>query len=114
MDTRSIEWWSNERQMIEWLEEDYLAGQLGERALPALLQAVRNATEIVRPGGYLLFDHWTWEGNRNSDWFPWQLFCDLIPMAREVIASSDLPLEEVELRGRDPHWWACFRRKRTQ
>jgi hypothetical protein len=110
MDTRAIEWWSNERQMIEWLDEDHRSGRLGERALPALYQAVQNATEIVAPGGSLLFDHWTWEGHRNSDWFPWKLFSDMIPMTRELIARSGLPLTDIELKGRDPQWWACFRK----
>jgi len=37
------------------------------------------------------------------------LFCDLIPMARRWIATSDLPLTEVELPGADPRWWMALR-----
>ncbi len=110
MDTRMVEWWPNERQMIEWLAEDAAAGRLDERARPALIQAVSQAVEAVVPGGYLLFDHWTWEGHRELDWFPWELFRDLIPLARRWIHAAGLPLEEVSLPERDPQWWMCLRK----
>jgi len=108
MDTRAIEWWSNERQMIEWLAEEHRACQLGERAQPALLAAVRYAVERVRPGGWLLFDHWTWDGHREQEWFPWQLFCDLIPLARRWIEEAGLPLRERPLPGLEPRWWMAL------
>jgi hypothetical protein len=110
MDTRTVDWWPNERQMIEWLAEEAAAGQLARRARPALLQAVEQAVRLVRPGGYLVFDHWTWEGHHAMAWFPWELFCDLIPLAREWIAAAALPLVEQPLAGRDPRWWMCLRR----
>jgi hypothetical protein len=112
MDTRAIEWWSNERQMIEWLAEEHRAGQLGERAQPALLAAVRYAVERVKrvPSGrgWLLFDHWTWDGHKAQEWFPWELFCDLIPMAREWITEAGLPLRERPLPGLEPRWWMAL------
>jgi len=109
MDTRTVDWWPNEQQMIEWLAEDTAANRLGERAKPALLQAVSNAVDAVKSGGYLLFDHWTWEAHRETHWFPWELFCNLIPLAREWILASGLPVTEVPLPGRDPQWWMCLR-----
>lgn len=108
MDTRTVDWWPNERQMIEWLGEDERNGRLGERARPALVTVVRNAVDMVKPVGVLLFDHWTWEANRNLDWFPWDLFNRLIPLAREWIMAEDLPVTEVPLPGRDPQWWMCL------
>ncbi len=109
MDTRTVDWWANERQMIQWLAEDYRAGKLDERARPALVQAVKNAVAMVKPGGCLLFDHWTWEAGRNSDYLPWDLFCDLIPLARRWIEEERLPVDEQPLKGRDPQWWMCLR-----
>jgi hypothetical protein len=111
MDTRTVDWWPNERQMIEWLAEEDRDGVLDERARPALLGAVRNAAELVKPGGMLLFDHWTWEAHREMDWFPWELFCRLIPLARGWIQEAGLPLEEVRLDGYDPQWWMFWRRR---
>jgi hypothetical protein len=110
MDTRTVDWWPNERQMIEWLAEEDRGGRLDERARPALIGAVRNAAELVKPGGWLLFDHWTWEAHREMDWFPWELFCRLIPLARGWIAEAGLPLEEVRLDGYDPQWWMFWRK----
>jgi hypothetical protein len=110
MDTRTVDWWPNERQMIEWLAEEAAAGRLDERARPALVDAVEQANRLVRPGGYLLFDHWTWLGHRDLEWFPWELFCDLVPMARRWIAATGLPLAEQPLPGRDPQWWLCLRK----
>lgn len=109
MDTRTVDWWPNERRMIEWLAEEWQQGRIDERARPALVAAVRQAVELVRPGGVLLFDHWTWEGHRRLDWFPWELFCDLIPLAREWIRAEGLPVEEIALPGRDPRWWMTLR-----
>ena len=108
MDTSALDWWPNERQMIEWLWEDARANRLGEHAQPALLGAVREAIELVRPGGWLLFDHWTWEAHREAGWLPWEFFCDLIPMARRWIFDAGLPVEERPLCGRDPQWWMCL------
>jgi len=105
MDTTTVDWWPNERQMIEWLAEDFAADGLESRGRPELLEVVSGAVDLVRPGGYLIFDHWTSLSSRDSDWFPWDLFCDLIPMARRWIATSDLPLIEIELPGADPRWW---------
>ncbi|HET6386039.1 MAG TPA: hypothetical protein VFJ58_21820 [Armatimonadota bacterium] len=109
LDTRDIDWWTEERQMIEWLGDDYASGRLDDYARPALLNAVRRAIEMVRPGGYILFDHWTWDAHRQMSWFPWELFCSLIPLAREWIQEAGLPLVERPLKGRNPRWWACFR-----
>jgi SAM-dependent methyltransferase len=108
MDTRTVDWWPNERQMIEWLAEEAEAGKLDERPRTALIGAVRKAVEIVKPGGHLLFDHWTWVGHQKLDWFPWELFCDLIPLARRWIEAEGLPLEELRLKDRDPRWWMLY------
>jgi len=40
-----------------------------------------------------------------SKWFPWDLFYNLIPMARGWIAECGLPLTEIRLPGVDPQWW---------
>jgi SAM-dependent methyltransferase len=108
IDTATIDWWPNERRMIEWLGEDDVAGRLDEYARPALVSVIRNAVEMVKPGGVLLFDHWTWEAHRNVDWFPWGLFNRLIPLARAWVLAEDLPVVEVPLPGRDPQWWMCL------
>lgn len=109
MDTTTVDWWPNERQMIEWLWEDARAGRLGEYAQPALVGAVRQAVDLVGPGGWLLFDHWTWEAHREAGWLPWDFFCDLIPLARRWVFEAGLPVVERPLTGRDPQWWMCLR-----
>lgn len=105
MDTATVDWFPHERQMIEWLAEDAAAGRLEQRGKPELMQIVGGATRLVRPGGYLLFDHWNWRRFIGVDWFPWDLFYNLIPMTRRWIAESDLPLAEIRLEGVDPQWW---------
>lgn len=109
MDTAAVDWWPNERQMIEWLAETFAADGLASHGRPELMEVVAGAAEMVRPGGYLLFDHWTSVKGREQGWFPWELFCDLVPMARRWIAASDLPLTEVALPGVDPQWWLFLR-----
>ena len=109
MDTATIEWWSNERQMIEWMAEDFASGSIVERGKKELMEIISNAVELVRSGGYLVFDHWSSLGYSDVDWFPWEMFCELIPITRQWIAESGLPVVEVELPDADPQWWMFFR-----
>ncbi len=105
MDTTDIDWFPNERQMIEWLAEDAAAGLLEQRGKPELMQVVSDAVRLVRPGGYLLFDHFNWCRFIDVDWFPWDLFYNLIPMTRQWVAESTLPVAELRLEGVNPQWW---------
>ena len=105
MDTTAIDWFPSERQMIEWLAEDSKSGRLEERGKPELLQIIGDAVRMVRPGGYLLFDHFNWHKFIGVDWFPWQLFYDFIPTTRRWIAESSLPVHELRFEGVDPQWW---------
>lgn len=105
MDTSSIDWFANERRMIEWLAEDVRAGRLDARGKPELMQIVGDAARLVRPGGYLIFDHFNWQRFVGIDWFPWDLFFSFIPMMREWIADSALPVHDVNLNGLPRQWW---------
>jgi len=105
MDTTAVDWFPNERQMIEWLAEDSTAGRLEARGKPELMQIVSDAVQLVRPGGFLVFDHFNWCRFIGVDWFPWELFYNLIPMTRQWIAESGLPMTEIPLDGVDPQWW---------
>ncbi len=109
IDTTAIDWFPNERQMIEWMGEDARAGRLDERGRPELMQIIAGAARLVRPGGFLLFDHWNWCKYQDVAWFPWELFYNLIPMTRRWVAESGLPLCEVRLDGIDPQWWLVLR-----
>jgi hypothetical protein len=112
MDTTAVDWFPNERQMIEWLAEDAAAGRLEQRGRPELMQIIGDAVRLVRPGGYLLFDHWNWCRFIGVAWFPWDLFYNLIPMTRGWIAVSGLPLSEVRLDGVDPQWFMVLQVER--
>jgi hypothetical protein len=112
MDTTSIDWFPSERQMIEWLAEDAKAGRLEQRGRPELMQIVGDAARLVRPGGFLLFDHWNWCRLIGVTWFPWDLFYNLIPMTRRWIAESGLSLSEVRLEGVDPQWWLILQARK--
>ena len=111
MDTTVIDWFPNEHQMIEWLAEDAKSGLLEQRGKPELLQIYRDATRLVRPGGYLITDHWNWCRFIGVEWFPWDLFYNIIPMTRAWIAESGLPLSEIHLDGVDPQWWLILQVK---
>ncbi|MBI5093556.1 MAG: hypothetical protein HZB26_14075 [Candidatus Hydrogenedentes bacterium] len=113
MDTTAVDWFPNERQMIEWLAEDAVAGRLEQRGKPELMQIIGDAVRLVRPGGYLVLDHFNWCRFIGVDWFPWDLFYNLIPMTRQWIAEGDLPLTEIPLEGADPQWWLALQVGRT-
>ena len=105
MDTSTVDWWPNERQMIEWMAEDFESGQIDNCGKPELMEIIGKAVELTRPEGYLIFDHWAGLSYRDVDWFPWEMFCDLVPITRRWIAESDLPVTEIELSDADPQWW---------
>lgn len=105
MDTKQIEWFSCERQMIEWLAEDAEAGFLEQRGKPELMKIVGDAGNLVRSGGFLIFDHYNWCRFLGVSWFPWDLFYNLIPITRQWIEERKLPVREVCLEGVDPQWW---------
>lgn len=109
MDTTAVDWWPNERQMIEWLAEDVEAGRLEQRGKPELMQVIGDAIGCVRPSGYLIFDHFNWCRLIGADWFPWDLFFNLIPMTRRWVAETKLPVCEVNLPGVNPQWWMILR-----
>jgi len=110
MNTADIDWFPNERQMIEWLAEDARAGRLEQCGRPELMQIVCDAVRLIRPGGYLLFDHFNWCRFTGVPWFPWDLFYNLMPMTRQWITASNLPLSEVCLEGIDPQWWLILQK----
>jgi len=109
MDTTAIDWFPNERQMIEWLTEDDQRDRLESRGKPELMSIVGEAARLVKPGGYLIFDHFNWCRFIGVDWFPWNLFYNLIPMTRGWITESELPLQEVMLPGLPTQWWMIWR-----
>ncbi len=110
LDTRDIDWWPTERQMIEWMAEEHKQHGLTEVGLPELRAILEAAARVVKPGGALVFDHWTWEYHLALDWFPGDLFNHLIPLAREVALSLDTPLAEITPAGLDRQWWMVFSR----
>lgn len=112
MDTTSIDWFPNEQKMIEWLAEDARVGRLEQRGKPELMQIVGDAARLLRPGGFLAFDHYNWCAFIGVPWFPWELFYNLIPMTRRWIAESGLPVSEVRLEGVDPQWWLILQVRR--
>ncbi len=110
MDTTHIDWFPNERKMIEWLAEEVAMDGLDERGRPELMEIVTGAVRLVRPGGYLIFDHWNWCKYVGVEWFPWELFYQLIPMTRRWITESKLPLTEIQIEGADGQWWMVLRK----
>jgi hypothetical protein len=108
MDTTAIDWFPNEQRMIEWLAEDAGNGKLALRGKPELMGIISGAVRLVRPGGYLIFDHFNWQRFVGVTWFPWDLFYNLIPMTRTWIKESGLPVTEIYLHGLPAQWWMVF------
>ncbi len=110
LDTRDIDWWPTERQMIEWLAAQHEQDGLASVGRPELAAIIESAARVVKPGGALCFDHWTWHYHLGLDWFPGDLFNNLIPFARDVALALPVPLEEITPEGLDRQWWMVLRR----
>jgi len=109
MNTATVDWWPNERQMIEWMAEDFNSGAIIKHGKPELMEIIGKAVELTSPGGCLIFDHWSALVYREVDWFPWELFCDLVPITRKWIEESSLHVTEIKLSDADPQWWMFLR-----
>jgi hypothetical protein len=105
MDTKAIDWFTCEKQMIEWLDEDAKSGLLDRCGKPELMKIVGDAVNLVRSCGFLIFDHFNWCKFIGVSWFPWDFFYNLIPMTRQWIKEGGFPVEEICLQGVDPQWW---------
>ncbi|MGI5820147.1 MAG: hypothetical protein ACOX9R_18840 [Armatimonadota bacterium] len=110
MDTREIDWWPTERTMIEWMAEQYREDQMTSVGRPELRRILGAAVEVVKPGGFLCFDHWTAVSSLEQDWFPGDLFNDMVVIAREEALLLSAPLEEVTPAGLDRRWWMVLKR----
>jgi len=110
LDTRDIDWWPTERQMIEWLAEQHAQDGLASVGRPELAAIIESAARVVKPGCALCFDHWTWHYHLGLDWFPGDLFNHLMPFARDVALALPVPLEEITPEGLDRQWWMVLRR----
>ncbi|MGC9316851.1 MAG: hypothetical protein ACP5KN_02300 [Armatimonadota bacterium] len=110
MDTRGIDWWPTERQMIEWMAQQHEKDGLQSVGLPELRAVLQGCARVLRPGAPMCFDHWTSKHHLGLDWFPGRLFNDMIPLARRLIPSLSIPLEEVTPEGLDAQWWMVLRR----
>ncbi|MEM7124710.1 MAG: hypothetical protein AAF702_00195 [Chloroflexota bacterium] len=109
MDTATVDWFAEEQQMIEWLAGEYRTDGLATRGKPELLSIISDAATLVGSGGHLIFYHCVFEGMHALPWFPWDLYCELIPLTRGWIEGSTLAVEEVQLLGVDPQWWMVLR-----
>jgi hypothetical protein len=108
VDTLDLEWWGGERSLIEHMRAFDEAGRLEEVGWEALRRIIAAGVAAVRPGGFLPFDHWTFEGYRTEEWFPWQLFTEMIPRTRGLAAA--FPVREVTPACLDPQWWMVWQK----
>ena len=111
MDTAIVDWFAEERQMIEWLDAAFRSNTIETVGKKELLQIIGDTATLVRSGGYLIFFHCVFEGMQELTWFPWEFYSDLIPITRNWIRASTLPLEEVYLPNIDPRWWMILKVK---
>jgi len=111
MDTRTVDWWPNEMQMILWLREGVESGGLERQGKPELLACIRASLEVTKPGGWLIFDHHTWDGYKRYPEFPVDLFHEMIPMTRQWVQEMPWPCREAHFPGFDPQWWMFLQKR---
>jgi hypothetical protein len=90
-----------------WRSDD-----LEEIALPRLIEVVDACAAALHPNGSLLLTHEVLDPDLLLG-HPLELYADYIPLAREWLAASGLPLHEISLDGFEPHWWLCLQRADT-
>ncbi|MDH7569990.1 MAG: class I SAM-dependent methyltransferase [Armatimonadota bacterium] len=109
IDTVDLEWWPNERRLIELTAAYEKAGLLHSVGWETVREIAAAAAQAVKPGGYLLFDHWTSGGYLNAEWFPKTLFSEMIPHTRALLCP--LALREVTPPHLERQWWMVLQRE---
>lgn len=110
IDTIDTDWMKLLPHMIKVMQTELQEGTLEQHVKSGFLSLITNCMETLTQNGIMIFSHYMFQLDLDLG-YPYELWHDMLPMARKWILESDLMLEEIEFEGFDKQWWMFLKKK---
>lgn len=112
IDTTHENWWDILSKMIEIIKQEYLKNTLETSARDEFLGLIRSCLDILKPGGYIIINHFMYQYDLDLGYEP-DLWNNMLPIARQWISRVE-GAREVSFEGFDPQWWLFLQKNAAQ
>jgi len=103
VDMENAYWFDIVQQLTDITTAEYENGTFEANAKPAFLALMQSCLDILKPGGYIVINHFMYKNDLDRGINP-ELWRDMLPIVREWI--KELPEgREVQMNGFNTHWW---------
>lgn len=110
IDTIDTDWMKVLPDMIRIMQRELQEGTLEQHAKKEFLNLIASCMDTLNQDGIMIFSHYMFQLDLDLG-YPYELWHDMLPMARKWILESGLMLEEIEYEGFDKQWWMFLRKK---
>ena len=104
IDTKTIDWVSNYKLMINTLENEYKSGNLDSYIKEEFLVTIKKLLKVLKPGHNMVFNNYVFQEQVNFG-ASLELYESFIPMVREWIKSSDMAVSFNTFEDFDDKTW---------
>jgi len=102
-------WFDVVQRLTDIITAEYENGSLEANAKPGFLNLIRTCLNILKPGGYIIINHFMYGNDLKRGINP-QLWENLLPIVREWM-SALTGGREVHMSGFNPQWWMLFQKE---
>ena len=110
LDTVDVNWGDVLPEMVRLTAAYWADGRLQTEVRAEFLELLRACCEVLKPGGTMAFTHHMYQSDIDLG-YPMDLYSGFIPLTREWVKNSSLPLAEFRLEGYDSDWWLFVRKQ---
>jgi hypothetical protein len=110
IDTINSDWMKVLPHMIKIMQRELQEGTLEQHAKKEFLSLISNCIDTLTQNGMMIFSHYMFQLDLDLG-YPYELWHNMLPMARKWILESGLMVEEIEFEGFDKQWWMFLRKK---
>jgi hypothetical protein len=110
IDTIDTDWMKVLPHMIKIMQRELQEGTLEQHAKKEFLSLISNCMDTLTQNGMMIFSHYMFQLDLDLG-YPYELWHNMLPMARKWILESGLMVEEIEFEGFDKQWWMFLRKK---
>ena len=103
IDVANLYWFDIVQQLTDIITAAYENHTLEEKAKSGFLDLIQSCLNILRPGGYIVINHFMYENDLKRGISP-ELWENLLPIVRKWIHELD-DGTEVTIEGFNPQWW---------
>jgi hypothetical protein len=108
IDTTNEDWWQVLPQMIDIIKQEYLNNTLETSVKNEFLALVHSCLEVLKPGGYIIINHFMYQYDLNLGYNP-DLWNNMLPIVRKWINSMEGGTE-IFFDSFDIQWWLFYKK----